>query len=138
MVEQKLTMHEMDNNSREYIKSRAELSCTSNDWEKTWTRLRLNGLGSAATSFLWKLLHQLLTTEYRLSRILPNRTPDCKLCPGHVQADLVHCFFHCDTNNPQVVFDLIEHCHLRKEGGWGGVDGESLPPCYLQLCVPQV
>ena len=31
MVEQELTMHEMDNNSREYIKSRAELSCTSND-----------------------------------------------------------------------------------------------------------
>ena len=62
MVEQELTMQEMDNNSREYIKSRAELSCTSNDWEQTWTRSRLKGLGSAATSFLWKLLHQLLPT----------------------------------------------------------------------------
>ena len=90
-------MHEMDKNSIEYIKSRAELSCTSNDWEQTWTRSRLKGLGSAATSFLWKLLHQLLPTEHRLSRILPNSTPDCKLCLGHVQADLVHCFFHCDS-----------------------------------------
>ena len=90
-------MQEMDNNSREYIKSRAELSCPSNDWERSWRRSRLKGLGSAATSFLWKLLHQLLPTENRLSRILPNTSPDCKLCQGHVQADLVHCFFQCDS-----------------------------------------
>ena len=73
------------------------LSCPSIDWEQTWTWSRLKWLGSPAISFLWKLLHQLLPTEYRLSRILPNSTPDCKLCPGHVQADLVHCFFHCDN-----------------------------------------
>ena len=83
MVEQELTMQEKDNNSREYIKSRAELSCTSNDWEQTWKRSRLKGLGSAATSFLWKLLHQLLPTEYRLSRILPNMSYAMSWpCPG--------------------------------------------------------
>ena len=52
-------------------------------------------MGSAATSFLWKLVHQLLPTEDRLARILPSSEPGCKLYPNPTHADLVHCLFKC-------------------------------------------
>ena len=55
----------------------------------------LKGLGSEATSFLWKLFHQLLPNEERLSRILPNTSADCKYCPEVPRANMEHCFFHC-------------------------------------------
>ena len=79
------------------VQSRAELSCPTNDWETSWRRARLKGLGSEATSFLWKLLHQLLPTEERLARILPNTSPVCKICSTPTHADLIHCFFQCSS-----------------------------------------
>jgi hypothetical protein len=44
---------------------------------------------------LWKLIHQLLPTEERLARILPNSVSNCKLCPVPTLANLSHCFFSC-------------------------------------------
>ena len=55
----------------------------------------MKGLGSEATSFLWKLLHRILPTEERLARILPNSSENCKLCPRPTTANLQHCFFQC-------------------------------------------
>ena len=55
----------------------------------------MKGLGSEATSFLWKLQHRLLPTEERLSRILPNSSENCKLCPSPTVANLQHCLFMC-------------------------------------------
>ena len=95
LVEEELTMTLLEDNTLGYIKSRAELSVPTNDWETTWRRARLKGLGSAATSFLWKLVHKLLPTEDRLARILPSSEPGCKLCPNPAPADLVHCLFRC-------------------------------------------
>ena len=46
-------------------------------------------------SFLWKLLHNILPTEERLSRILANSAAQCKLCPVPVIADQAHCLFQC-------------------------------------------
>ena len=79
----------------EYIKSRAELAAPNTDWESSWKRARLKGLGAEASSFFWKLLHNLLPTEERLSRILPNSSAQCKYCPGPVIADLTHCLLQC-------------------------------------------
>jgi hypothetical protein len=72
LVEQEITMVELADNQREYIKSRAELASPTTDWESSWRHARTKGIGSEATSFLWKLLHCLLPTEARLSRIFPN------------------------------------------------------------------
>ena len=96
-------MVEHDNSPRDYIKCRSELSSPSTDWEKSWQRSRLKGLGSEATSFLWKLLHCILPTEQRLVRILPNLKEECKYCPDKT-ADLTHCFFEC--------------CKTRNVGTW--------------------
>ena len=47
---------------------------------------------------LWyfRMLHCILPTEERLSRILPNSSPSCKFCSEQVSANLEHCFFYCN------------------------------------------
>ena len=85
LVEMKITMVEAEDGTREYIKSRAETASPETDWEVSWRRARLKGLGSEATSFLWKVLHRLLPSEERLSRILPNSSSNCKQCPEQIQ-----------------------------------------------------
>ena len=77
-------------------KWKAELRSPGTDWELSWSLSRLKGLGSEAASFLWKLLHCILPTEERLSRILPNSSPSCKFCSEQVLANLEHCFFFCN------------------------------------------
>ena len=95
MVELNITMEEAPNNQMDYIKTRAELASPTTDWECSWRRARLKRIGSEATSFLWKLLHLLLPTEERLSRILPNTSNLCKYCPNPITADISHCLFQC-------------------------------------------
>ena len=96
LLEQSITMEENEDNSRQYIKTRSENASPNTDWELSWHRARLKGLGSQATSFLWKLLHNLLPTEERLARILPNSSANCNFCPTPVRADLPHCLFECN------------------------------------------
>ena len=67
-MEQDITMIEQVDSPMQYIKTRSELASPNTDWENTWRRARLKGLGSEATSFLFKLLHLLLPTEQRLAR----------------------------------------------------------------------
>ena len=95
LVEQDITMIEQVDSSMQYIKTRSELASPNTDWENSWRRARLKGLGSEATSFLFKLLHLLLPTEQRLARILPNSSEFCKICPNQPVADLCHCLFQC-------------------------------------------
>ena len=97
LVEQEITMMEPEDSPRKFIECRVERMSPTTSWETSWRRVRLRGLGSGATSFLWKLMHQLLPTENRLSRILPNSEANCKLCADSAVADLIHCFFQCVT-----------------------------------------
>ena len=46
-----------------FIPCRAEIANTENDWETSWRRMRLKGLGLELMSFLFKMLHQLLITQ---------------------------------------------------------------------------
>ena len=95
LVEQNITMEVTSDNQMKYIKTRVEIASPLTDWETSWRRARLKGLGSEATSFLFKLLHQLLPSEERLSRILPNTSENCKYCPTPITADLAHSLFQC-------------------------------------------
>ena len=60
LLEDNVTM--VNQISRMYTPSRAELLSPNMDWENTWRLARLKGLTSEQTSFLWRLLHQLLPT----------------------------------------------------------------------------
>ena len=76
-----------------------------------WQRSRMKGLGSELTSFLFKLLHQLLTTQERIARTNNNVSPLCKApgCPGRNVEDLVHSFIKCPSNNGagQAIVDSV-------------------------------
>ena len=67
------------------------------DWPLTWRLARLPGLGSELTSFLFKLIHNLLPTQDRIGRIAADPGGIgglCQLCQGDVE-DLLHSFFSC-------------------------------------------
>ena len=58
-------------------------------------------LGPSLTSFLFKLLHQILPTAERVSRILPNHSPHCTQCRAEypVVESLIHALFECSSNH---------------------------------------
>ena len=67
------------------------------DWDITWRMSRMKGLDSELTAFIFKLLHCLLPSQDRVSRITRNQTQNiglCLLCQTEVE-DLPHAFFSC-------------------------------------------
>ena len=83
-----------DGTERERL-CRVELACPDVDWEIIWRRVRLPCLSSATSSFLWKLVNELLTTEERVHSTVGNAPPTCRYCRLEIIADLKHCFFKC-------------------------------------------
>jgi hypothetical protein len=79
------------------IPLRVELAHPDNQWDMTWEMARQSKLGPSLTTFLFKLLHQILPTAERVSRILPNHSPHCIRCrstPPAVET-LQHAMFDC-------------------------------------------
>ena len=91
MLEDNITMETSDNGEARLIKCRVELQHPDNDWENSWRLARLPGLESDQISFLWRALHNLLPTQSRVSRIMQDQDPACKLC-SHPVDDLPHLF----------------------------------------------
>ena len=84
----------------QYISTRVELAHPLTDWENSWRLARLQGLGSEHTSFLFKLLHQILPTQERLHRTKNEASPLCKApgCDHTAVDDLEHCLVECQAN----------------------------------------
>ena len=80
-------------------KCRVELLSPENDWGRSFHLSRLKGLSTETRSFNFKLLHQLLPVNQRLSQILPNNQADCSLCRLGELESLQHCFFSCEYNS---------------------------------------
>ena len=78
LEDQVLISPETDHSPATLLPCIVELPHTSTDWSCTWTLARSKGVGSDLTSFLFKLLHQLLPTKDRTSRIqICNSWPWC-------------------------------------------------------------
>ena len=97
LLEETVTMF-MNGNVSEYIPCRVELISPNTDWEIVWRRSRMPGLGSELTSFLFRLLHDLLPTKERQNRIMPTTSSICRLCQANSVETLEHSFFHCSFN----------------------------------------
>ena len=99
LVEDNLTMFTLADHTMEFIPCKAELASPSTDWQHTWHLARLKGLGPDNTSFLWKLLHQLLPVKERLHRLSPITPPYCTLCDQLMLVeDIKHIFYDCTHN----------------------------------------
>ena len=83
---------------REMIPCRVETKNPEYDWERSWCRARLNGLGPRLSSFLFKILHNLLPTQERVSRTNQTEPGTCKLCTPDVIEDLEHALVTCSGN----------------------------------------
>ena len=83
------------------MKCRVERAQTNIDWENIWRRIRLPGLGPENISFLFKLVHDILVTQERLSRINPGTTASCKVtgCTTQPVESQVHALVNCEGNN---------------------------------------
>ena len=77
---------------------RVELSDPGVDWPRSWQLARLPALGPQLSSFLFKLLHQLLPTAERVAKILPASSPLCTQCGDKVVETLFHALYACTAN----------------------------------------
>ena len=81
---------------------RVELVQQEVKWDESWTLLRQSSLGPDMTSFLFKLLHQILPTAERVARILPSQSPHCHLCRSSSSTPFIetleHALFDCEAN----------------------------------------
>ena len=81
---------------KEKVLCRIERKFPDYDWISTWETLRLPFIPSRIISFLWKLNHDLLTTEERVHTTLGNIPDVCRYgCIENPVANQVHCFFNC-------------------------------------------
>ena len=77
---------------------RVELTNTTNNWDRTWQLARMKNLGPDLTTFMFKLLHQILPTAERVARILPKQTPLCTRCNEDAPETIHHAMLECNGN----------------------------------------
>ena len=118
LVEDNVTMEETATGERNFIGCRVELASPETDWENSWRLARMPGLGPELSSFLFKLMHQILPTQERVSRNSPTTNPLCKHsnCTGALVEDLPHALVHCSGNNG-VGLKLLERARTLAPGG---------------------
>ena len=81
------------------IPCRVEIRNPLHDWSRSWAMSKLKGLSSDSSSFLWKLLHQLLPIRERLERILPTVTSSvCQICDSGEVDSLIHAMSQCPAS----------------------------------------
>ena len=108
LLEIYVTQETDENNFTFSVPCRIERQSPNISWETIWPLITLPGLDSSDCSFLFCLLHNLLTTQERLHRVLSHKvtSPTCTLCLQEVTCDQLHALVHCPFNN-NVGFWLI-------------------------------
>ena len=101
LVEENVTMEESESGEQKYIACRVEIASPGTDWETSWRLARLPGLGPELSSFMFKLLHQILPTQERVSHTSPTSNSLCKHsdCTGDRVEDISHSLVYCRGNN---------------------------------------
>ena len=94
LMEDRLLMSPATENTPQLLLPvRAEALTPTNDWTNSWRLARIKGVDSVLSAFLFKLLHRLLPTKDRVSR-LRGEEGICYLCNEEIE-DLSHAFFTC-------------------------------------------
>ena len=99
LLEENVTMERVEiEGELQDMKCRVEQLWPDNDWSKSFQFVRLRGLPSEIRSFNFKLIHQLLPFNDRLSQLLKNNVPNCLLCTGNFPESPLHGLFKCEAN----------------------------------------
>ena len=113
LLEDSCTMEIGEGGTKEFIRCKVEIASPGTDWEKSWRMARLKGLGPEHTSFLFKLLHNILPTQERLHRANNDVSQLCKSAGCSQEEDLEHSLVHCQANQ-QVGRNLLEVLRLHQ------------------------
>ena len=76
--------------TQKYIRTKVELASPETDWERSWRLAIMQGLGPEHTTFLFKLLHNILPTQERLHRANNDVSQHCKALGCSEVDDLCH------------------------------------------------
>ena len=89
--------HSGEPGSRELVPCRVERLNPSMDWKKSWMAASLPGLTSNKSSFLWKMLHDILPTRERMHRMSLPGVPSavCTLCLDNEEDNSEHALLTC-------------------------------------------
>lgn len=98
LLENNVTMELSTLNTRVWKPIKCEINFPDVDWDRTWELTKIRGLDSNQTSFLFKLLHNILPTASRLHRLSQKPTPTCSMCPSGSIEDRVHALLGCSYN----------------------------------------
>ena len=99
LIDKELLKEIKENGTEIYCLCRSERLFPNIDWRTTWGKIRYPFLSSNTATFLWKLLHELLPTEERLSMTVGNIPSTCRFECADQVATLMHCFFKCHLTN---------------------------------------
>ena len=94
-------------NTKEFIPCKSEMANPSTDWQLSWSLSRQQGIHPDMASFLWKMIHNLLSTQDRLHRLGASPSPDCTHCKESY-GTLRHELVECSNNNN--VGQLLTSC----------------------------
>ena len=99
LMENKITM-ELDAGQRQVWKPvKCEITHPNVTWDRSWELAHLSSLSSDQTSFLFKLLHNILPTRSRLHRLGKRDSSVCTFCSSGLSEDCVHTFLACNHNS---------------------------------------
>ena len=135
-----------ENSPPTLIPVRAETLSPETDWSESWRLVRRQGLPSDLTAFLFKLVHCLLPTQDRVSRLGGGDGPHpalCNFCGDDVETP-VHAFFQCRSSMltglsllgyvQSSVPDLSPEAALRLELGTVLTEEQELATVTLLAC----
>ena len=100
LTEEYITMDTSLDDNPVFHPCKAELASPDTDWSISWSLCRQQGLSPELSSFLWKLLLDLLCTQQKLHKMGANISPLCKLCKdqtGSLQHELLDCSLNDNT-----------------------------------------
>ena len=100
LIESKVTM-QIDTEGRRVLKPCNDESKNPDiDWPNTWCLANMRGLNPTEKSFLWIMIHNLLSTQARLFGLKIKNTlnPLCFMCNRGGNDDLTHALITCGIN----------------------------------------
>ena len=78
---------------------KCEVNFPGNSWDRSWELAFSSGLNSDQSSFLFKLLHDILPTGSRLHRLKQKESSACTLCRSGADDDRLHALLACSFNS---------------------------------------
>ena len=115
LTEEFITMEEdQETNTSVFRSCRAELASPNTAWTLSWSLCRQQGIPPDMASFLWKMLHNLLSTQERLHRLGSSPSALCKICKqatGTLKHELIEC-----PHNDQVGVQLLSCLQIHMPG----------------------